>query len=104
MRNVKIGKNVYVDVGANMVDVNIIQAKTPVRTGALRDGFYINDGDICNDVDYVDVVENGTPHRRGVYMIERSLPEISRRVEKRVYDQLADKKLLPDITIKVRAF
>ena len=104
MKEIRIGDLVVIDVGANIVDVDLIRAKTPVKTGRLREGFRLDDGDIVNEVEYVNVVEYGTATRPGVYMIARSIPEIADRIMKRVNDQLRGKKLLPDETIHVRAF
>lgn len=110
---VKIGK-LSVDIGLKEPEVKIIQAKTPVRTGTLRDGFKLDGkGGIINDVYYGIYVELGTgPYykgelgpgsgrpwgMRGRYMVERSMEEMRWSVIKRILEQLDIRRMveLPD--------
>ena len=62
-----------------------IRSKTPVRTGALKAGWYIeqmvNSGivelTILNDVPYAVYVEYGTEYMMGVHMLEQTINEIT---------------------------
>lgn len=103
MATEKVG-NKTVKVEFDALDVNIIRLKTPVDTGRLRDGFVLTiDGDIINEVEYAGYVEQGTVNMPGVFMVERSLPEIAERLAKRVAEQIDEPGLivLPEIKIKI---
>lgn len=114
-RWVRIG-HIYVDIGLTQTEVDIIKAKTPVRTGVLRDGFKLQiDGSIINRVKYGIFVELGTgeyyegelgPPLRpgwprgfpGRYMVTRSMDEMADSVLARVLkdDELRKVLELPD--------
>jgi len=102
MRKLKIGI-AEADASFDMTDVAEIRAKTPVVTGNLRDGFRIDlDGNIENEVDYADEVEFGTHKSPGRFMVHQSIDTIANRLVGRINRQFATKKLLNDITIKVK--
>lgn len=103
MSKYKVG-DLVIEVALDAIDVSVIRAKTPVRTGNLRDGFDIDlDGNITNLVDYADEVEYGTVNRPGAFMVERSLPEIEERLVERIAEQIDRPGIikLPDLVIKV---
>jgi hypothetical protein len=103
MSKVQVG-NLTVIMAFDVIDVDIIQLKTPVQTGALRDGFTIDlEGDIINMVDYADEVEFGTTDTPGRFMVTQSLGQISERLAKRMAEQIDNPKIvtLPEIKIEV---
>jgi len=103
MTKVKVG-DIFVDVAFDILDVQIIQLKTPVKTGQLRDGFKLDlSGNILNNVDYADKVEFGTIDRPGAFMVHRSIPEMQGRLAKRLAERIDTPGLviLPTVHIKV---
>ena len=103
MASIKVG-NITLKVAFDVIDIDIIQLKTPVRSGALRDGFIIDvEGAIVNNVDYASFVEFGTVNMAGRFMVTQSLPEIGERLAKKLAEQLDTPKLitLPELKIKV---
>lgn len=99
----KVGRHT-IDVTLDDLDVASIRAKTPVKTGQLRDGFLLTtDGFIINDVEYATVVEFGSVDKPGVFMVERSAPDMARRLGERIAKQIDQPGLiiLPEIRIKV---
>jgi len=101
MREITIGK-VTVDASFQAGDVSIIQVKTPVKTGNLRQGFDIDiNGDISNDVEYADEIEFGTTTRPGRFMVQQSLQEIGERLIDRIVEQISNKMILDPIIINI---
>lgn len=83
-----------IDISLEMVDVFTIQAITPVDTGELRDGFFVDrDGTIKNFTFYGDWVEKGTSKMRGRWMVARSIPQIGQRMARKVGDQIDRAKI-----------
>lgn len=52
-----------------------VQAKTPVVTGKLRDGFQLENGTLVNYVHYAGYVEFGTSYTRPVGMVSTTILE-----------------------------
>lgn len=56
-----------------------VKDKTPVRSGAARDGYYVEDtGDgfeLKNHMDYVQYLELGTEHMRPFAMVQTTMME-----------------------------
>ena len=70
-------------------DLRILQLRTPVITGQLRDGWQIQDRDIIvNLTPYAGHVEFGTGGRPGQFIIQRSIPEITKNIVNRLMIQL----------------
>lgn len=69
------------DFAAEWVDefVGRVQARTPVKTGALRAGYDVQVDDngvtVTNSQPYFWFIENGTRHISPVRMVERTLQE-----------------------------
>ena len=102
MSKVKIG-DAEIEVSMHAADVQTIRGRTPVKTGALRDGFQLTiEGAIINEIKYVLDVEFGTSTQPGRFMIEQSLPEIIERAEKKAIEQIQTQKLLKDFTINIK--
>lgn len=102
MSTERVGKK-EIQIRLDIIDVQIIQAKTPVVTGNLRDKFEVDpDGNIINFVDYVEKIEFGTTQFPGAFMVERSVEEIGQRLAKKVAEQINRPGLIvfPDIIIK----
>lgn len=98
----KIGETIL-DVRMDAQDVQLIRSKTPVITGNLRDGFHLTpEGEIENLVDYGPKVELGTSNTPGRFMVTQSIPEIQRRLEKKIIKQLRGQKVIKDFTINIR--
>jgi hypothetical protein len=100
----RVGKHI-VDVSLDSLDVATVRAKTPVKTGRLRDGWHIDaDGQVSNEVEYATEIEFGTVSRPGAFMAERSVPEIAQRLAKRIAEQIDRPGLivLPEIKLGIR--
>jgi len=97
---VRLGDKI-IDIELDIIDVDTIKLKTPVKTGKLRDGWRVDDGDIVNEVDYADKVENGTVETPGHFMAERSVPQMEDRMQDKVQRQLDEPGVLelPDVRI-----
>ncbi|MDH5182272.1 MAG: hypothetical protein OEX12_00145 [Gammaproteobacteria bacterium] len=50
-----------------------IKEENPVDTGKSRNGWYILGNSIRNDVDYVEVLNNGTSTREGSRFVEKAV-------------------------------
>lgn len=92
-----------IDMRLDAQDVQLIRSKTPVVTGHLRDGWTLTpEGGIENLVDYGPEVELGTSNKPGRFMMTQSLPDIQRRLERRVIKQIQEQKLIKDFTINIK--
>ena len=103
MSTQKVGRKT-VKIEFDIIDVDIIRAKTPVDTGRLRDDFAVDiNGDIINEVEYAGWVELGTTKMPGSFMVTQSLGEIGERLAKKIAEQINQPGLiiLPEIKIKI---
>jgi hypothetical protein len=53
--------------------VEALKEATPVDTGRARDGWKVVDGNITNDVPYIDELNGGSSKQAPQYFIERTL-------------------------------
>lgn len=87
------GQNI--DIALETIDVVAIRIRTPVKTGLLRDNFHVDSrGRIVNPTFYGDWIERGTSSIAPRFMTAKAIPEIARRLERKVGKQIDEAKLL----------
>lgn len=102
MTRKKVGRHT-VDISLDSLDVATVRAKTPVKTGRLRDGWEVDaEGNLVNEVEYAAEVEFGTVNTPGRFMAEQSLPEMGQRLAKRIAEQINRPGILILPVLKVR--
>lgn len=94
MTRVKIG-NTQVDLEFKEEDLQPIRMRTPIRTGLLRRSWQIQDRDsIVNTAPYSVHVEFGVLGRPGLFIFERSLPEIVDKITQRLVRDIDSRQLV----------
>lgn len=86
------------------VELAIIKAATPVRTGKLRRGWRIDaNGDLVNRVDYAEFVEFGTRKMSARHFVQKAMGALLKSVTVRLLLQTKEgEKLLNAITLNVQ--